>query len=297
MGPILETAQLSKSYGRIRALDNLDLSINEGMVFGFLGPNGSGKTTTLALLLQVLRPSSGSFNWFGKPQWDNVRKDIGAILESPCFYPYLSGYQNLMVSARIKEVNLAAIEPVLRTVDLYERRNDPFKTYSLGMKQRLAIASALLANPRVLILDEPTNGLDPQGIVEIRNLIKKIAGTGKTIILASHLLDEVQKVCSHFMVLRQGTKLFQGSVKDALTDQSLIEVAAADMQYLAEILVTYPGVEKVERRDDKLVFKASSMSTAQINHFLIEKKIVVSHLAKKNGNLEEEFLRILAKHE
>lgn len=294
---LLETNRLTKTYGKIQAVQDLDLTIEEGMVFGFLGPNGSGKTTTLALLLQVLRPTSGSFSWFGAGQDENVRKKIGAILESPCFYPYLSGYQNLAIASRIKDMPLSVIEPALRKVDLYERRDDPFKTYSLGMKQRLAIASALLADPRVLILDEPTNGLDPQGIVEIRNLIRKIASSGKTIILASHLLDEVQKVCSHFMVLRKGKKLYKGGVKEALTDQVVIEIGARNLDRLYQVVGQMPGVVSLSHSDNLIFLKAPGVSPETVNAFLIERGFIVNHLVEKGGNLEEQFLRILADHD
>lgn len=294
---VLETHKLTKTYGKIQAVKDLDLTIQEGMVFGFLGPNGSGKTTTLALLLQVLRPTSGSFSWFGEKQQVNVRKQIGAILESPCFYPYLSGYRNLTIAARIKEVSLQQVDPVLQLVDLHERKDDPFRTYSLGMKQRLAIASALLADPKVLILDEPTNGLDPQGIVEIRNLIRKIAATGKTIILASHLLDEVQKVCSHFMVLRKGQKLYQGSVSEALTNQTVIQIGARDLEKVSHAVEKLPGVTSVEQADGILSIKAPGISTEAVNAFLIERGFVLNHLLEKGGSLEEQFLRILSEHD
>ena len=293
---ILETNKLSKNYGKLQALRDLDLRVEEGMVFGFLGPNGSGKTTTLALLLQVLQPTLGSFSWFGLDQQVNVRKKIGAILESPCFYPYMTGYQNLAVASRIKEVELSAIDPVLKLVDLFERKDDLFKTYSLGMKQRLAIASALLADPRVLILDEPTNGLDPQGIVEIRNLIRRIAASGKTIILASHLLDEVQKVCTHFLVLRKGEKLYQGSVQEALSDQTRIELGASDLESLNRVVSQFSGISQIEQKDGRLLIRAPGITTEQINAYLIEKGFVLNHLEEKKGNLEEQFLRILSDH-
>lgn len=294
---ILETTQLTKYYGKIHALENLDLSIEAGMVFGFLGPNGSGKTTTLALLLNVLQPTRGTFHWFGKPANQNVRKEIGAILESPCFYPYLTGYQNLKVAARIKECDEKVINVVLETADLSDRRHDLFRTYSLGMKQRLAIASALLSDPKVLILDEPTNGLDPQGIVEIRNLIKRIAATGKTIILASHLLDEVEKVCTHFLVLRKGKKLFQGTVKEALTDKTVIEIAAADLTLAKNLANKIEGVEEIEQQADRLILKAPLLSTAKVNAHFIAHGMVLTLLHEKSGNLEEQFLKILAEHE
>ncbi|UII23600.1 ABC transporter ATP-binding protein [Fulvivirga ligni] len=203
METVLQIKNLTKRYGRLTAVNKLNLEIQKGCVFGILGPNGSGKTTTLGILLDVINKTDGDFSWFGQPATKEMRKRVGAILETPIFYPYLSAVKNLEIVAAIKGAPVANIEPVLKKVELYERRFDKFRTYSLGMKQRLSIASALLCDPEVMILDEPTNGLDPQGIAEIRRLIKEIAADGKTIILASHLLDEVQKVCTHFCILKK----------------------------------------------------------------------------------------------
>ena len=297
MAPILVTRQLSKNYGRIRALDQLDITVEPGQVFGFLGPNGSGKTTTLALLLHVLRPTSGEFSWFGQPTGKNVRRQIGAILESPCFYPYLSGYQNLCIAAAIKMSTEKDIDTSLEIVGLSARRNDPFKTYSLGMKQRLAIASALLSNPKVLILDEPTNGLDPQGIVEIRNLIRQIADTGKTIILASHLLDEVQRVCSHFLVLRKGQKLYQGSVTEALSDTVQIALKAEKMVEMRMALEDYPGISDLIESEGRLLVRGEELSPSALNQYLFQRGIVLTLLQKNMGNLESRFLEILGEND
>mgnify|MGYP000956338405 FL=1 len=204
---ILHTEQLTKRFSRrILAVDGMDLEVPKGQVFGLLGPNGSGKTTTLGMILGVVSKTKGSYSWFGQGEDYRLRKKIGAILEQPNFYPFLSARQNIMVHSQIKDIRKPDTDGLLKLVGLYERADDPFKTYSLGMKQRLAIASAMLADPEVLIFDEPTNGLDPQGIAEIRKLILDIRDMDKTIILASHLLDEVQKVCSHFAVLRKGKK-------------------------------------------------------------------------------------------
>ncbi len=294
---ILQTNKLTKKYRRLTALNQLDFSIEKGMVFGLLGPNGSGKTTTLGMLLSVLTPTSGSFQWFGETPSAKSRKKIGAILEIPCFLPYMTASQNLKVIARIKECPIASIDRTLKQVGLYERRNDPFKTYSLGMKQRLAIGAALLADPPVLILDEPTNGLDPQGIVEIRELIQEIAQSGKTIILASHLLDEVQKVCTDFMVLRKGEKLFQGSVREALQEQITIEVAAKDMEALQRALSDYTGILKLEKKDSIFVLTPQKETeTNDLSQYLFEKKIVLSHLLQKDGSLEKQFLNLLSEH-
>lgn len=291
---ILETKGLTKKYGKLTALDQLNLTIEPGMVFGLLGPNGSGKTTTLGMILDVIKPSSGSYAWFDEAPSADSRKKIGAILETPCFYPYLSAVRNLRIIAKIKECPESRIDEVLKQVGLFERKDDSFKTYSLGMKQRLAIASALLADPPVLILDEPTNGLDPQGIVEIREIIQQIASSGKTIILASHLLDEVQKVCTHFCVLRKGEKLYQGSVDEALSDQKTIEVAAASMPKLEEALQTLEGVSKIEKLTDTLSLTTDNgLSPEYINAFLFEKGITATHLVKKGGSLEKQFLKIL----
>lgn len=294
MEHILKTQQLTKKYGRLTALDQLDLTIEKGMVFGLLGPNGSGKTTTLGMVLDVTKPSSGSYQWFGKAPHADSRKKIGAILETPCFYPYLSATRNLQIIAKIKECPTIRIDQVLTQVGLFDRRNDSFKTYSLGMKQRLAIASALLADPPVMILDEPTNGLDPQGIVEIREIIQQIASTGKTIILASHLLDEVQKVCSDFCVLRKGEKLYQGSVEAALSDQKTIEVATENLTSLEAALANFNGIKKIEKLPDTLSLTTdSSLTTQQINAYLFEKGMTATHLSKKGGSLEKQFLKIL----
>ena len=259
-----------------------------------MGPNGSGKTTTLGLILNVLKPTSGSYKWFEQTPSAESRKKIGAILEIPCFLPYMTAVQNLKVIATIKECELSNIDRVLELVGLAERKDDPFKTFSLGMKQRLAIGAALLADPPVLILDEPTNGLDPQGIVEIRELIIEIAASGKTIVLASHLLDEVQKVCTDFMVLRKGEKLYQGSVKEALSDQVTLEVASPDMTLLTAAFSDFNGLKKMERKNGVLVLTPEEgVTTSTISQHLLQKEIVLSHLLTKEGSLEKQFLKLL----
>ena len=223
---VLSTHQLTKNYGKLCAVNQLNLEVKRGQIFGMLGPNGSGKTTTLGMLMGVTNPSSGSFSWFGEPATHHTRKKIGAVLEHPIFYPYLSGQKNLELNAMIKGADPKNIPKVLKTVDLTLRKDDKYRTYSLGMKQRLAIASALVSDPIILILDEPTNGLDPMGIAEIREIVKRIADDGKTIILASHLLDEVQKVCTHFAVLRKGKLMHSGPVDDVGKGEETVEVMA-----------------------------------------------------------------------
>lgn len=293
--PVIETQSLQKNFGRIAAVKNLSFKIEPGQVFGILGPNGSGKSTTLGMLAGVTNPSSGSFKWFGEEGSTENRKKVGIILERPNFYPYMSGYKNLQVVAAIKEVkDSGRIDAVLKQVGLYERRHDRFKTFSLGMKQRLSIASALLVDPKVLILDEPTNGLDPQGISDIRNLIIEIAKEGKTIILASHLLNEVQKVCTHFMILKQGNLMHLGPVS-ANEVEHKVEVAATDMQALRSALQELDFVKQVTPENDLLIAEIEEHKNAQdINKILFSKGIVVSHLVQKTVNLEEKFLEILA---
>lgn len=293
MNIVLETNQLSKHYGRLKAVDNLDLKIPQGSVFGILGPNGSGKTTTLGMLLDVIQPNSGSYAWFGKPGSKEQRKRIGAILETPIFYPYLSAYKNLEIVALIKEVPRDKIDPVLEQVGLSTRKNDHFRTYSLGMKQRLSIASALLCDPEVMILDEPTNGLDPQGIAEIRSLIIDIAKQGKTIILASHLLDEVQKVCSDFAVLKNGQLIYTGKVEDVSKGNSKVIIKAdTDLEPVLSNCSLVMEAKKLLSGQFE-VKMAEAKTATDLNAYLIDNNIVISHLETQTKSLEKQFLEIL----
>lgn len=297
MSVVLETKQLTKHYGRIRAVNQLDLKIEKGEVFGILGPNGSGKTTTLGMILGVTHPKSGSFQWFGGKYGQRTRKKVGAIIESPIFYPYMSALDNLKIVAKIKKQDYSDIERVLKMVELWERRKSPFKTYSLGMKQRLAIAAALVGGPEALILDEPTNGLDPQGIAEIRDLIKKISTEGVTIILASHLLDEVQKVCSHVMIMQRGNKLASGHVDEILKEKSLVELKSEDMSKLKLTLEQINIVEGIKDDKDKLIVEISpEASPATLNKLLVEQDIYLTHLMSKEKSLEKFFLEITNKN-
>lgn len=293
---ILEISGLNKRYGNIQAVNNLELLVEKGTVFGLLGPNGSGKSTTLGILLGVVQKDSGMFKWFGEEPTAAQRRRLGAILESPTFYPYLSGIQNLKIVCKIKEVSENRIMEVLEQVGLAQRAKSPFKTYSLGMKQRLAIASALLSDPEILILDEPTNGLDPQGIAEIRELIINIAQQGKTIILASHLLDEVQKVCTHFAVLKQGKKIFQGTVAESLMGNEGVELLAEDLENLKSVITGFPSFIDMKINNlGRLEVQLSKETPIQEFHqFLIEKGIVLTHLAYINKSLEKQFLQLLS---
>ncbi|MBX7127405.1 MAG: ABC transporter ATP-binding protein [Cyclobacteriaceae bacterium] len=294
METVLNIQGLTKHFGRIKAVENLTLQVKAGSVFGLLGPNGSGKTTTLGMLMGVVNKTAGSYEWFGQPPTDRLRKKIGAVLEHPIFYPYLTGLQNLELNARIKEAPESNIQKVLELVELKDRQNDKFRTYSLGMKQRLAIASALLNDPTVLILDEPTNGLDPMGIAEIRGLIKKIAADGRTIILASHLLDEVQKVCSHFAVLKRGVLMYSGPVDVVGEGEIKIEVESTDAG-LREALSAYEGTVEVERAGSFFEVRLrEGHDSAALNRYLFNKGITVNHLVTHKKTLEEQFLEILS---
>ena len=294
METVLSIQQLTKNFGKLCAVNKLDLEVKRGQVFGMLGPNGSGKTTTLGMLMGVTNPTSGSFSWFGQTPTNELRKKIGAVLEHPIFYPYLSGQKNLELMALIKEAPVANIPKVLELVELTARRDDKYKTYSLGMKQRLAIASALLNDPIVLILDEPTNGLDPMGIAEIREIIKRIANDGKTIILASHLLDEVQKVCSHFAVLRKGNLVHYGPVDDVGKGEETVEVSAFHDDLLL-ILESFSGALSVKKDGTNYIVKMKEgFHSLELNRFLFEKGLVVSHLVTQKKSLEKQFLEILA---
>ena len=296
---ILQTNQLTKRFSsRILAVNELDLEVTKGQVFGILGPNGSGKTTTLGMLLGVVSKTKGDYSWFGKGEHYSLRKKIGAILEQPNFYPFLSAAQNMIVHSQIKDIRKPNTDELLKLVGLYERRNDPFKTYSLGMKQRLAIASALLSDPEVLIFDEPTNGLDPLGIAEIRQLILNIRDMDKTIIMASHLLDEVQKVCSHFAVLQRGKKIYAGSVSDALYKTSTIAIMADNTETLLSVLQKCPGVKSIEREMEMAkIDLAEGWSAASLNKYLVEHGVQVNYIQQKKSSLEEKFLTLLREND
>lgn len=294
MNLVISINKLTKVYGRIVAVNQLSLDIPEGSVFGILGPNGSGKTTTLAMILDVVNPTSGTFSWFGNLPQKEYRKHIGAILEAPLFYPYLSAVENLKIVAKIKDVDNEKIPDVLKTVNLFERKDDKFRTYSFGMKQRLAIAAALVTNPKVLILDEPTNGLDPQGIAEIRDLIIDIANQGKTVIIASHILAEVQKVCTHFAVLQRGKLMHVGKVDEVSGDNIAIELASDNMDNLDNALSAYENALIIKKEPTKrLITLKENIQPIDLSRFLLEKKIAATHFFVQKKNLEKQFIEIL----
>jgi len=291
---VLKITNLSKHYGRIIAVDKLSFEVEKGSVFGILGPNGSGKTTTLGILLDVVQPKEGTYKWFGQPSSSETRKRLGAILETPNFYPYLSAERNLKLVANIKEKGHGQIDDVLKQVRLHSRRKSPFKTFSLGMKQRLALAAAMLGEPEVLILDEPTNGLDPQGIADVRELILKISKQGVTIILASHLLDEVEKVCTHVCVLKQGSSVYNGKVADMVGGSNIAELKTTDLNRLSEVLRTWPTFESAKQEGDKIIATfTEEVDGARLSEFLMQNEIALSHLAIRKTSLEQQFLELL----
>lgn len=294
METILTIQNLSKRYGRIQALKNVSFSIQKGHVYGILGPNGSGKSTTLGIVLSVVNKTSGDYKWFdGNVQTHEALKKVGAIIERPNFYPYMTAEENLKLVCKIKNINYSKIEEKLNLVGLSERKNSKFSTFSLGMKQRLAIASALLNDPEILILDEPTNGLDPQGIHQIRDIIKEIASQGTTILLASHLLDEVEKVCSHVVVLRKGEVLYSGSVDAMSANEGFFEVSSEDNLALKSALYNHQAIAEVKDEDGKvLVYLKADLSAQELNQFLFSKNIILSHLVKRKNSLEAQFLEL-----
>ena len=294
MEPILTISNLTKKFGYLTAVKDLTFTINKGNVYGILGPNGSGKSTTLGIVLNVVNKTSGDFKWFdGNVTTHDALKKVGAIIERPNFYPYMSAYQNLKLVCKIKGVDFSIIDEKLEIVGLLDRRDSKFRTYSLGMKQRLAIASALLNNPEILILDEPTNGLDPQGIHQIRKIIKEIAANGTTILLASHLLDEVEKVCSHVVVLRKGERLYSGRVDEMISSHGFFELKTEDENKLIKILESVSSIGNIKNENGLITaFLSTPMEASEFNELMFKKGIILSHLVKRKESLEEQFLQL-----
>ncbi len=292
--PILEIQHLTKRYGAITAVNDLSLTVEKGQVFGFLGPNGSGKTTTLGTITGIIKANEGSYKWFeDKYSAPNARKRIGTLLETPNFYPYMNATKNLEIVAHIKKVKNPPINELLELVNLSERKKSPFKTYSLGMKQRLAIAGAMIGDPDVLIFDEPTNGLDPQGIAEVRNIINEIASMDKSILMASHILDEVEKICSHVAIIKRGRLLAQGTVGAIISDDATIEIAAENLSDLGAMLHSIESIRNINKNEHWLELSVhKNFNTGEINRLAFEKGIVLTHLAKRQRSLEAQFLEI-----
>ena len=294
MDTILTINNLTKKFGYLTAVKDLSFTINKGNVYGILGPNGSGKSTTLGIVLNVVNKTNGDFSWFdGNTTTHDALKKVGAIIERPNFYPYMSAYQNLKLVCKIKGVDFSKVDEKLELVGLLDRKDSKFQTYSLGMKQRLAIASALLNDPEILILDEPTNGLDPQGIHQIRTLIKQIASNGTTILLASHLLDEVEKVCSHVVVLRKGEKLYSGRVDEMISSHGFFELKAEKQSELIQVLEADANFSSVKTEGELITaFLNEPMDASAFNKLMFDKGITLSHLVKRKESLEEQFLKL-----
>ncbi len=294
MEEILSITNLTKKYGPITAVNDLSFTIEKGNVYGILGPNGSGKSTTLGIVLNVVNKTVGSFLWFnGTESTHQALKKVGAIIERPNFYPYMTAGQNLSLVCKIKGVSIDKIDEKLKIVGLLDRKNSKFRTFSLGMKQRLAIASSLLNDPEILILDEPTNGLDPQGIHQIREIIKKIASEGTTILLASHLLDEVEKVCTHVVILREGKSLYTGSVGNMNTSHGFFTLKSENMDVLQKTLEKIDHISEIKIENDFLIaYLNNPLDSSELNKKLFESGIIVSHLVHRKESLEEQFLEI-----
>ena len=296
METILSIQNLYKRYGQLQAVKNVSLEIQKGNVYGILGPNGSGKSTTLGIVLNVVNKTSGNYSWFGgNMQTHEALKKVGAIIERPNFYPYMTAQQNLELVCKIKGIGYEKVTEKLDLVGLNDRKNSKFSTFSLGMKQRLAIASALLNDPEILILDEPTNGLDPQGIHQIRDIIKLIASQGTTILLASHLLDEVEKVCTHVLVLQKGEVLYSGLVDRMSSKSDFLELQANDNKQVVALLKQNEAISALELAGDKvLVFSKESLNPSEINKFLADQNCYLNHIVKRKQSLEEQFLELTA---
>lgn len=294
METILTIENLNKRFGPVHAVKNVSLEIKKGNVYGILGPNGSGKSTTLGIVLNVVNKTSGEYRWFGgKLETHEALKKVGAIIERPNFYPYMTAQENLELVCKIKGTSYSKVHEKLELVGLLDRKDSKFSTFSLGMKQRLAIASALLNEPEILILDEPTNGLDPQGIRQIRDIIKQIASQGTTILLASHLLDEVEKVCTHVLVLRKGEILYAGKVDSMMANEGFFELQAENLENLRQLLQNHIAIDKLVTEDDKLfVYLKIPLEAHELNQFLAEKGMYLSHLVKRKHSLEEQFLQL-----
>src|SRR5690554_2283722 len=296
MNEILKAEGLQKSYKKLNALKGLNITVQQGQIYGLLGPNGSGKTTTLGILLGVIKSDSGTFNWFGKGELDENRRNIGALLETPNFYPYLNAIDNLKIVAAIKSLDDVAgrIEKVLKRVDLWKRKTAKFKNYSLGMKQRLAIASAILADPEVLVLDEPTNGLDPQGIAEIRALILDIAKEGKTIIIASHILDEIEKMCTHVAILKDGELIREGTLDEIMIQDKVLCIGSDNIEELKFAITEIPALKFLQDlAPNILVSVDGDIPNALVNKMLAEKGVYLNTLMLYRKNLESTFLEIV----
>jgi ABC-type multidrug transport system ATPase subunit len=292
MDYLIETERLTKRFGERLAVDSLDLRVRRGEVYGFLGPNGAGKTTTLRMLVGLLRPTSGVVRVLGAtPGSPTALARMGVLVEEPGFYPYLSGRDNLRVFARYAGVSVGRVATVLDTAQLSSRGGDKFSTYSLGMKQRLGVAAALMKEPELLVLDEPTNGLDPAGVADMRTLIGKLRDTGHTVLLSSHLLGEVQQICDRVGVIFKGRLLREGTVDELRAGRAIV-VRAEPLATAAEFLRKLLGVAAVTEQDGMLRLDAPEEHAAAINRKLVEAGVEVSEVRSFEPTLEAVFLEL-----
>lgn len=292
MSTVLTIQNIKKNYGPIQALKGIELNVPKSSVYGILGPNGSGKTTLLGILLDVLKADQGEYQWNEFNSAQQARQQIGSLLETPNFYHYMTAEDNLKIAAQIKQRGFDDVDRVLKQVNLYERRQSKFSTFSLGMKQRLAIASALLGKPSILVLDEPTNGLDPVGIAEIRELIIQLSHEGMTIIIASHMLDEIEKVCTHVAILKLGNLIIEGSVAEVLNDEDTIEINASNREKLIDVLKKFDGIKSMKLEKNIQLTLHPNQNIEQLNQFCFEHGIILNHIIQRKRSLESKFMEI-----
>ena len=295
MDQVIETINLTKRFRRLVAVDAISFTVGRGQVFGFLGPNGSGKTTTIGMLLDIITPTAGELRLLGKHGRSGLhaaRQRVGATLETPNFYPHLSGYDNLRVTAKIKNLPTQRIDPALETVGLLNRKKDRFQGYSLGMKQRLAVAAAMLGDPELLFFDEPMNGLDPEGMREMREVISDLRSQGRTIFLSSHLLNEVERSCTHVAVIKKGRLLAQGSLAEILARHLVAAMRASDLAALERVLRQYPAASNLQRDGDLIIVELIDNDLAAANGFLAAHGVLLSYLAPRQKTLEDVFIEL-----
>jgi ABC-2 type transport system ATP-binding protein len=293
---ILRTIGLTKRFGKLEAVKNLNLELHRGEVFGFLGPNGAGKSTTVGMILGLVAPTAGSIELFGHQlkgnQWAMLRR-VGAVIEEPAFYPYLSGRDNLEALARaIGDIPRVKITEVLKRVNLLDRAEDRYDHYSMGMKQRLGIASTLLRDPELIILDEPASGLDPAGTKEVRDLIPRLAHESRAVFLCSHLLHEVELMCDRVAIIKQGVMLASAPVQELVTQGQMLQIKVDDPAQAVAILSSLPWIRSVRRENDYLVVDAPKESASQVNKALAEHNIFASELVSRSASLESVFLQL-----
>jgi len=296
METILKVENIIKTYGNLHAVNNLSFTVQKGDIFGILGPNGSGKTTTLSIILGIVKQDSGSFQWFQNNQNILENKKIGSLIEQPNFYPYLSLTDNLKIVAEIKQISnkTEEIDRVLKLVNLFDRQKSKFNSLSLGMKQRLALAALLLGDPEILILDEPTNGLDPKGIAEVREIIISEAKKGKTIILASHILDEVEKVCSHVAILQKGKLIKQAKINEIVKTEKIVIISCEDISSLHTSLTKSDICKKAEIINNEIhVVLQDNLEPQDLNKYAFENGFILTKFEIKKNTLEEQFLQII----